>query len=100
MPSHTHTAVISNASITGDIDTTDTNTDARRCGTGDATGVFKSRENGSIFRYGKDGFVSAPTGISINATHGHDVIVNGAGENQPHDNMQPYIACYIWKRTA
>lgn len=23
-----------------------------------------------------------------------------AGGNQPHNNLQPYITCYIWKRTA
>lgn len=28
-----------------------------------------------------------------------DVIKNTGG-NQPHNNLQPYITCYIWKRTA
>lgn len=22
------------------------------------------------------------------------------GGNQPHNNLQPYITCYMWKRTA
>lgn len=22
------------------------------------------------------------------------------GQNQPHNNLQPYITCYMWKRTA
>ncbi|MCB6598631.1 hypothetical protein LI118_14295, partial [Erysipelatoclostridium ramosum] len=28
-----------------------------------------------------------------------DVIKNTGG-NQPHNNLQPYITCYMWKRTA
>ena len=24
----------------------------------------------------------------------------GAGGDQPHNNLQPYITCYMWKRTA
>ena len=26
--------------------------------------------------------------------------MNSGGENQPHNNLQPYITCYMWKRTA
>lgn len=26
--------------------------------------------------------------------------VSGTGGNQPHNNMPPYLAVYIWKRTA
>lgn len=25
---------------------------------------------------------------------------NNAGGDQPHNNLQPYITCYMWKRTA
>lgn len=32
--------------------------------------------------------------------HTHSISVNNAGGNAAHLNMQPYIACYIWQRTA
>lgn len=34
--------------------------------------------------------------LTINATHEHDSVGSGTS----HDNMQPYIVCYMWKRTA
>ena len=34
--------------------------------------------------------------INVNATHEHDSV----GSGTTHDNMQPYIVCYMWKRTA
>lgn len=37
--------------------------------------------------------------ISINATHTHSATVSNTGSNQSHNNMQPYINVYIWKRT-
>lgn len=27
-------------------------------------------------------------------------MIDGAGGDQPHNNLQPYITCYMWKRTA
>lgn len=47
------------------------------------------------------------TTSSLSGTYGYymiagtqtDVIKNTGG-NQPHNNLQPYITCYMWKRTA
>lgn len=30
--------------------------------------------------------------------HTHTVTINNTGSNTPHNNIQPYIAVYIWKR--
>ncbi len=100
LPAHNHTGTAANAALNGAIDTTDNNVDARRCGTGDGTGILSSREDGSVFRYGKDGFVSAPTGIKINATHSHTISINNTGNGVAHNNMPPYVTYYCWERTA
>lgn len=35
-------------------------------------------------------------GFKINATHEHTSV----GGNMPHNNLQPFITCYMWKRVA
>lgn len=44
------------------------------------------------------GSVSVTSGASISnaGEHTHP----SEGEDQPHNNLQPYITCYFWKRTA
>lgn len=32
--------------------------------------------------------------------HSHTVSINNTGGNTPHNNIQPYISCHIWKRIA
>ena len=98
---HSHTVTIASKTLTGSIDTTSNdNENARRVGTGDATGILSSRENGSVFRYGQDGFVSSPTGITVNATHNHTATAANNGSNTAHNNIPPYISVYIFRRTA
>lgn len=38
--------------------------------------------------------------ISTAGAHGHTIYIGNTGSNQAHNNMQPYLSIYIWKRTA
>ena len=54
----------------------------------------------------KDSIVSNDTGLYQGSgavtftTIGKVVKTDEAGEGSPHNNLQPYITCYMWKRTA
>lgn len=37
---------------------------------------------------------------SANGAHTHNIGINVTGGNQSHNNMQPYLAIYMWKRIA
>ena len=50
----------------------------------------------TIYNAGTNGFLSqnGKAGIGGSYTTGE------TGESKPHNNLQPYITCYMWKRTA
>ena len=37
---------------------------------------------------------------SSSGGHTHTLTLNDAGSGQQHNNMQPYLVCYVWQRTA
>ena len=37
---------------------------------------------------------------SSNGNHSHSITVNNTGSGQAHQNMQPYVSVYIWKRVV
>lgn len=38
--------------------------------------------------------------IDRDGSHSHTVTINSTGGGQAHNNMQPYLSVYMWKRTA
>lgn len=38
--------------------------------------------------------------VSSSGNHSHTVTVNNTGSGQSHNNLQPYLTCYIFRRTA
>ena len=38
--------------------------------------------------------------FSTVGNHTHTVTINSTGSGQPHNNLQPYISVYMWKRTV
>lgn len=48
-------------------------------------------------RYTADGAATPP---SMNSTGAHTHTVNETGSSLEHNNLQPYITCYMWKRVS
>lgn len=63
---------------------------------------YRGREAGDDAGWGGDQTaLGLRTQTTTNAgAHSHTISINNTGSNQPHNNLQPYCVCYIWKRTA
>ena len=93
LPSHEHKATIATATLTGDVGHIAHDS---QYGMTVHTGVFSvtttSRGNG-------DSGGSAET-IHFNGSHSHSVNISNTGNGQSHNNLQPYIAVFMWCRIA
>jgi microcystin-dependent protein len=89
MASHTHNS----RSLTGTIK----NFAYQSSGThATATGICSMLSNSETIGYATASQTKQADGVQINATHTHDSV----GSNTAHNNMPPYLAVYVWKRTA
>ena len=93
LPAHEHKATVATATLTGDVGHIAHDS---QYGMTVHTGVFSvtttSRGNG-------DSGGSAET-IHFNGSHSHSVNISNAGNGQSHNNLQPYIAVFMWCRIA
>lgn len=84
MPSHTHSA---SSNWTGE----HTHNIAYRWDNDDGTGWLKSGTTNTAENYKQTQSAGG---------HSHSISVGNTGNNNAHNNMQPYISCYLWKRIA
>lgn len=112
MPSHNHSGSVSVsgsasfASLAGSFDISTTNvsgSDFIR----NAAGIVSEGSSGSTSRKLENNNPSDDMiRISINASHSHTVSASGsfttgsAGSGQAHNNIQPSIGVFVWRRTA
>lgn len=58
--------------------------------------------NGGVPRFG-DGDIWSDyktQNLSAAGEHSHAITINNSGGGQAHNNMQPYLSVYMWKRTS
>lgn len=55
-----------------------------------------------MYTYGESGNVGAVLGsvAYLQGTYNGTFYMDVVGGGQPHNNLQPYITCYMWRRTA
>lgn len=87
IPSHSHTGTTGNAKTTGTMRV------VGAVGTDYASNHTNGYDAGSYVEIGANSDYPA-------SAHYHTITTNTTGGGQSHTNLQPYITCYMWKRTA
>lgn len=87
MPSHTHTG---STNITGEHTHSLT------------LNRYAGEDYSSVTGWGSDPVSQGPSTQTTTTAgnHSHTVTINNTGSNKPHNNIQPYIAIYCWKRSS
>ena len=62
--------------------------------------LAKHTHSGTMLYEDAEAFSTSSSGRQALTGGGVMVNVASAGKDQPHNNLQPYITCYMWKRTA
>lgn len=97
MPRHKHDAVANNENISGTAYLQMGN--GVSIATGSTTGVFSAIGSGRVEGYGS-GSKSGTNGLKFNSTHTPTISISYTGADTAHNNLQPFIAVFMWRRTA
>ena len=98
MPAHSHDGKTSWADLKGNLSNSDN--DSITCSHSVGTSGIFSRGNGWGHFGGQASGDNVTTSLKVNASHDHSLSINSTGGGQAHNNMSPYLAVYIWQRTA
>ena len=92
------------------VDTSQTEFNVSEKTGGEKTNTLKIEEmpkhTHTLYYYGTEGTYNPPYTAKVEnstpgeVTYGTNVPTTYSGDNQPHNNLQPYITVYMWKRTA
>lgn len=97
MPSHNHAAISNTTNIYGQVLVGASNAQMATFGhSGVITPVSTYPE---LYVPNNATRATVPGGAVINANITPKITINNAGGGQPHNNMQPYLTVYMWKRT-
>lgn len=99
LPQHSHNGTITSANLTGGLNSSDDFGLFAPLQT-TASGIITRGSTSGRRRGSGDDSIFNPKSISINASHTHSFSLSNTGDGSAHNNLQPYITCYIWRRTA
>lgn len=62
--------------------------------------VVDDERSAGNYAAGGASFQNGTATTNSSGNHTHTIVINNTGLSQAHNNLQPYYACYIWRRTA
>ena len=95
MPSHNHEGTVASSNLYGTFGF------GKGAEGSFASGVF-SRTTGSNVSYSAhvNQANSGQVTYTLSGSHSHSLTINNNGGGNYHNNMQPFVSIYIWKRVS